>query len=183
MGKKIRTEEVDHLFEAILCLKDKEECYTFFEDVCTINELLSLSQRFEVAKMLTDKRTYLDISEKTNSTSASDCCRLLSEIYNQTLVNSNASSEMLSLLKQQAEKDKILSGLPAETETAGTEGTQSDSVENNMAVVLDSASPYVFCVLSNNIKNSSEAKENTKKISADIYQYMTSESKSPDTPS
>ena len=54
MGKKIRTEEVDHLFEAILCLKNKEECYTFFEDVCTINELLSLSQRFEVAKMLTE---------------------------------------------------------------------------------------------------------------------------------
>ena len=49
MSKKIRTEAVDHLFEAILCLKDKEECYTFFEDVCTINELLSLSQRFEVA--------------------------------------------------------------------------------------------------------------------------------------
>ena len=88
-----------------------------------------------------------------------------------------------SFLRYAAEKDKILSGLPAETETAGTEGTQSDSVENNMAVVLDSASPYVFCVLSNNIKNSSEAKENTKKISADIYQYMTSESKSPDTPS
>ncbi len=39
MGKKIRTEEVDHLFEAILCLKNKEECYTFFEDVCTINKL------------------------------------------------------------------------------------------------------------------------------------------------
>ena len=65
MGKKIRTEEVDHLFEAILCLKDKEECYTFFED-----ELLSLSQRFEVAKMLTDKRTYLDISEKTGASTA-----------------------------------------------------------------------------------------------------------------
>lgn len=70
MGKKIRTEEVDHLFEAILCLKNKEECYTFFEDVCTINELLSLSQRFEVAKMLTDKRTYLDISEKTGASTA-----------------------------------------------------------------------------------------------------------------
>ena len=37
MSKNIRTEAVDHLFEAILCLKDKEECYTFFEDVCTIN--------------------------------------------------------------------------------------------------------------------------------------------------
>lgn len=70
MGKKIRTEAVDHLFEAILCLKNKEECYTFFEDVCTINELLSLSQRFEVAKMLMDKRTYLDISEKTGASTA-----------------------------------------------------------------------------------------------------------------
>ena len=56
--------------EVALCLKDKEECYTFFEDVCTINELLSLSQRFEVAKMLTDKRTYLDISEKTGASTA-----------------------------------------------------------------------------------------------------------------
>ena len=70
MSKNIRTEAVDHLFEAILCLKDKEECYTFFEDVCTINELLSLSQRFEVAKMLMDKRTYLDISEKTGAYTA-----------------------------------------------------------------------------------------------------------------
>ena len=70
MSKKIRTEAVDHLFEAILCLKNKEECYTFFEDVCTINELLSLSQRFEVARMLMDKRTYLDISEKTGATTA-----------------------------------------------------------------------------------------------------------------
>ena len=52
MSKKIHTEAVDHLFEAVLCLENKEECYTFFEDVCTINELLSLSQRFEVARML-----------------------------------------------------------------------------------------------------------------------------------
>lgn len=70
MSKKIRTEAVDQLFEAILCLKNKEECYIFFEDVCTINELLSLSQRFEVARMLMDKRTYLDISEKTGASTA-----------------------------------------------------------------------------------------------------------------
>lgn len=56
MSKKIRTEEVDHLFDAILSLKDKEECYTFFEDVCTVNELLSLSQRFEVAHMLREQK-------------------------------------------------------------------------------------------------------------------------------
>ncbi len=70
MNKKIRIDAVDHLFEAILCLKDKEECYTFFEDVCTINEILSLSQRFEVAHMLRQKKTYLDIAEKTGASTA-----------------------------------------------------------------------------------------------------------------
>ena len=66
MSKKLKTEAVDHLFDAILCLQNREECYTFFEDVCTVNELLSLSQRFEVAGMLRDQKTYLDISEKTD---------------------------------------------------------------------------------------------------------------------
>ena len=70
MSKKIRTEAVDELFDAILCLKDKEECYTFFEDVCTVNELLSLSQRFEVARMLKEKKTYLEIAEKTGASTA-----------------------------------------------------------------------------------------------------------------
>ena len=58
MNKKIKTEAVDHLFDAILTLKDPEECYKFFEDVCTINELLSLSQRYEVAKMLREGKTW-----------------------------------------------------------------------------------------------------------------------------
>lgn len=70
MSKKIRTEAVDFLFDAILSLKDREECYTFFEDICTINELLSLSQRVEVAKMLRQQRTYLDIAEKTGASTA-----------------------------------------------------------------------------------------------------------------
>ena len=70
MSKKIHTEAVDQLFEAILSLKNKEECYIFFEDVCTINELLSLSQRFEVARMLREKKTYLEISEKTGASTA-----------------------------------------------------------------------------------------------------------------
>ena len=70
MSKKLRTEAVDHLFDAILSLQNKEECYTFFEDVCTVNELLSLSQRFEVPKMLRDQKTYLDIAEKTGASTA-----------------------------------------------------------------------------------------------------------------
>ena len=70
MSKKIRTEAVDHLFDAILTLQNKEECYTFFEDVCTVNELLSLSQRYEVARMLRAQKTYLDIPEKTGASTA-----------------------------------------------------------------------------------------------------------------
>ncbi len=70
MSKTIRTEAVDHLFEAVLQLKNKEECYLFFEDVCTVNELLSLSQRFEVARMLTQNKTYLEIAEQTGASTA-----------------------------------------------------------------------------------------------------------------
>ncbi len=70
MSKTVKTEAVDHLFDAILTLKSKEECYTFFQDVCTINELLSLSQRYEVAKMLREKKTYLEIAEKTGASTA-----------------------------------------------------------------------------------------------------------------
>ena len=70
MNKKLKTEAVDHLFQAILTLKDVNECYTFFEDVCTINELLSLSQRYEVARMLRAKKTYLEIAEKTGASTA-----------------------------------------------------------------------------------------------------------------
>lgn len=70
MNKKIKTEAVDSLFDAILTLKDRNECYAFFEDLCTVNELLSLSQRFEVASMLRDRKTYLDIAEKTGASTA-----------------------------------------------------------------------------------------------------------------
>lgn len=70
MNKKIKTEAVDSLFDAIMCLKTKDECYSFFEDLCTVNELLSLSQRFEVAAMLKAHKTYLEIAEKTGASTA-----------------------------------------------------------------------------------------------------------------
>ena len=70
MRKNVHTEAVNHLFDAILSLENKEECYRFFEDVCTVNELLSLSQRYEVARMLRAQKTYLDIAEKTGASTA-----------------------------------------------------------------------------------------------------------------
>ena len=70
MSKNVHTEAVNHLFDAILSLENKEECYRFFEYVCTVNELLSLSQRYEVARMLRAQKTYLDIAEKTGASTA-----------------------------------------------------------------------------------------------------------------
>jgi TrpR-related protein YerC/YecD len=70
MNKKLKSGEVDQLFEAVLTLQNVEECYAFFEDVCTVNELLAISQRFEVAKMLREGKTYLEITEKTKASTA-----------------------------------------------------------------------------------------------------------------
>lgn len=98
MSKKIHTEAVDQLFEAVLCLKDQAECYTFFEDVCTVNELLSLSQRFEVAKMLREKKTYLEISEKTGASTAT-----ISRV-NRSLTYGNDGYEMV-FQRLEAEKE------------------------------------------------------------------------------
>lgn len=67
---RIKNPEVDELFEAILTLKDSEECYRFFEDVCTINEIQAMAQRLEVAKMLREHRTYIDIAETTGASTA-----------------------------------------------------------------------------------------------------------------
>ena len=60
----------DRLFEAILSLKDTDECYNFFEDLCTVPELKAMSQRIVVAKMLTDKKVYSDIVSKTGASTA-----------------------------------------------------------------------------------------------------------------
>ena len=70
MNKKIKTEAVDSLFDAILSLESREECYAFFEDVCTVNELLSFAQRYAVARMLRGGSTYLEIAEKTGASTA-----------------------------------------------------------------------------------------------------------------
>lgn len=67
---KLQNHQVNGLFEAVLRLESLEECYRFFEDICTINEVKSLAQRLEVAKMLREKRTYQDIAEETGASTA-----------------------------------------------------------------------------------------------------------------
>jgi len=70
MNSKIRDEWTDRLFEAILLLKNVEECYNFFTDICTVSEIKAMAQRLEVAKMLKAGYTYMDISEKTGASTA-----------------------------------------------------------------------------------------------------------------
>ena len=64
------SESVDQLFEAILTLKNKEECYKFFADACTPKEIQTIAQRYMVAKMLADKRVYSDIIAATGASTA-----------------------------------------------------------------------------------------------------------------
>ena len=70
VNPKLRDELADQLCEAVLSLQNLEEWYQFFEDVCTVNEVLSFSQRYEVAKMLREKKTYLEIAEHTGASTA-----------------------------------------------------------------------------------------------------------------
>jgi TrpR-related protein YerC/YecD len=67
---KLRSQELDKLFEAILSLKDKEECYRFFDDLCTITEIQSMAQSFEVAMMLRQGMTYQVIAHQTGASTA-----------------------------------------------------------------------------------------------------------------
>lgn len=70
MNSKIKDDNVDFLFKAILQLKTPEECYNFFEDLCTVPEIKSISQRLVVAKMLSEKCVYSDIVQKTGASTA-----------------------------------------------------------------------------------------------------------------
>ncbi len=67
---KIKSEQLDGLFEAILKLENIDECYRFFEDICTVKELESISQRLEVAKLLRRNKTYNEIEKKTGASTA-----------------------------------------------------------------------------------------------------------------
>ena len=70
MNSKIKSKDVDFLFDAILQLKTREECYMLFEDLCTVQEMKALSQRLVVAKMLSEGRVYSDIVKMTGASTA-----------------------------------------------------------------------------------------------------------------
>ncbi len=70
MNEKIKEESVDFLFRSILSLETLEECYNFFEDLCTVPEIKAMSQRLHVAYMLSNKRVYNEIVAETGASTA-----------------------------------------------------------------------------------------------------------------
>ena len=70
MNSKIKDDSVDFLFQAILSLQTVEECYNFFEDLCTVPEIKAMAQRILVAHMLSTKRVYSDIVSHTGASAA-----------------------------------------------------------------------------------------------------------------
>ena len=97
INSKIKSKEMDLFFEAILKLENLEECYNFFEDVATINEVKSLAQRMHVAKLLNEKKTYTEIVEITGASTANI------SIVNRCL---NYGSDGYSLLLERIGKDE-----------------------------------------------------------------------------
>ena len=70
MNPKIKNKSTDLLFKAILSLKNVEECYRFFDDLCTVPELKAMAQRYSVAKMLNEGELYNDIFKETGASTA-----------------------------------------------------------------------------------------------------------------
>lgn len=106
-----------------------------------------------------------------NYTSVLDCGVLLSKIYRKELVSEVCDDEMLSLLKKQTRTSKIPAGLPAGTICANKTGELSD-VENDVAIVFSPKTDYIICVMSNDVSNSVEAKENISHISEIVYNHF-----------
>lgn len=89
MTKETNNKAIEEFMKAILCLKTEEECHRFFEDICTIKEVSAIAQRFAVARMLREERTYIDIAKETGASTAT-----ISRV-NRSLNSGNDSYDML----------------------------------------------------------------------------------------
>lgn len=100
MNSKIKDKNTDFLFDAILTLKTPEECYQFFEDLCTVSELRALSQRIVVAKMLNEKRVYSDIVAATGASTAT-----ISRVNRSLIYGCDAYNMVFSRMENKEEAD------------------------------------------------------------------------------
>ena len=97
--KIAKKEKSDRLYKAILTLETEEECYNFFQDLCTVSELRSMEQRYEVATLLNDGMIYNDILERTGASSAT-----ISRVNRSLLNGAGGYENVLERMKEQEEK-------------------------------------------------------------------------------
>ncbi len=95
MNRKLKDDDMDLLFYGITTLKTVEECYNFFEDLCTISELRAMVQRFQVARMLDEGCIYSDIVKKTGASTAT-----ISRVNKCLVYGSDGYRKMLDRLKE-----------------------------------------------------------------------------------
>lgn len=99
---KLRGKSLDQLFQSILSLKDLDECYKFFDDLCTMGEIQSLAQRLEVARMLMDGQTYHHIEDETGASTAT-----ISRVKRCINYGNDGYQMALQRVKADGEKDKL----------------------------------------------------------------------------
>jgi len=99
LNRKLKDEDMDILFRGILKLSTVEECYDFFEDLCTISELRAMVQRFQVARMLDEGRIYSDIVQETGASTAT-----ISRVNRSLQYGTGGYEIVFGRLKEQAEK-------------------------------------------------------------------------------
>ena len=96
---KFKRDDIDELFRAVLLLEDEEDCYRFFEDICTINEIHSISQRLQVAKLLSENKTYSEIERITKASTAT-----ISRINKCLVYGAEGYKRILDKMKEQDNK-------------------------------------------------------------------------------
>ena len=101
MNPKTKTPQADHFLKAVLTLKTLEECYIFFEDVCTVNELASISQRFAVATMLKEGKTYMEIAQETGASTAT-----ISRVNRSLIFGNDGYDLVLGRMEKEGEEEK-----------------------------------------------------------------------------
>lgn len=101
MNSKIKDKNTDFLFNAVLQLNSLDDCYRFFEDLCTVSEIKALSQRIVVAKMLSDKRVYSDIVAATGASTAT-----ISRVNRSLIYGCDAYDMVFSRMMNADSKDK-----------------------------------------------------------------------------
>ena len=93
---KFKRDDIDELFKAIMLLDNEEDCYRFFEDICTINEIHAIAQRLQVAKLMSEHQTYNEIESITKASTAT-----ISRINKCLVYGAEGYQRILAKMKEQ----------------------------------------------------------------------------------